>query len=1174
MLRANATTQTNSAPREAMSMNLSTARRTSESTALVRHWSVLSLLAALTVFSSCSDPSSDPAPNDGGYGGLSHSGGSSGEVAARAGNGTGGAQAGNGQLGQAGEGGEAGASALCTPVRSAHNIPARAALYARSSGGPPRVQSVSELVGRFDGFCAGCHRSPASQGNFSYSAESFSTAITSEMVDRILSPDGAKRMPPLAPFPIREDLKGLASDLTAWLEQGRPTVTFRPPAESDDAAAQGANGPFAINERVGRALTNLGDCIPVKEIVGANLDADDEAREARFAAIQNFKQLPKKLSETDLFTLDTETLARHNTIAIAPAYQLWSFDAEKLRHLHLPPGTSLQYDAATKNFISPENTRLYKTFTKAVTDKNGQVGYRKIETRLIVARQDVGLEHRAVFGTYIWNDDETEATLLEKPYVGTNLDDPNLNTYTFKDLIKPFVEDERLFAETLESVDNHSGNVVLRPLVGQKEYPVPGWHRCVQCHQGSPSKDFLLGLTPTELNRRPLGEGGVYEEVGPDELTQAQRLIDYGFVTGVRSPDEFIKLEDSAGERKPRNSHELRAQAYLVGNCSGCHNPRGYPTRLNPSLAELDFLPGGIVFGFPLEQRSPLRIPSAAKGGLRYLSPELLQRTVDQDKQRALQIPPGKVVPALLQSDLGPWNSLFFRNVQTPRTYGEQGGSEESDILYPHMPLHIPGIDCRAQIFLGSWAASIPYLENQATNPTSFVDSDTATARAAAESRVQTFLAQRPQCQPAQDLRDWGAEAPAFTDLASPAEIPDRAHWFEEDFTEVVGTYQPRNGKWESALSSQSYAHIRNFEPSAELKAFVDTEVPFDFWKDKPECDFSEASPWASPTDYWMEKPVRDLWSKVDDKGHPKRVYSTLPGAAIFGAICANCHGPRATAESNLASTIANLTGGTTRVANWSQGFFGPLDAPTSNLRQFEGSSIGENGAVKYMLFMALGGTEALIPPAALRQVTAALVASQPRPKPPESFATANMLQVAKEVCGNTLQVGLESETVLSDFYDPASGLYAEANLKSANPPASTVVARNGEYLLYQRLCAIGNPRPVRELEFIPSSDPKRPSARVSGYFDRNQFDAAGYVRNGTDENPYCVNRDSLIVPANLALCPYGSGAQATNIAKKWAERGALNAGFAVFSYLKKAFADPTEWRPGYDQCELRYPKR
>ena len=1148
-------------------------RQRAAASAITRTAGVFAAVAALFAFS-CSSSSGPDQPANSGNGGLS------GAAAGVSGNAMGDAGAGSSYAagdspGASGEAGTAGGSSQCTPVRSAHAIPARAALYASVSTATEQVKFVSELAGRVDGFCAGCHRAPASQGNFSYTAESFVSALPATAVERILNPDVAKRMPPASPFPVREDLKALAADLQAWFDQGRPTVTYKPAASAAEVAA-GSTNPYAFDERAGRGLTNLGDCIPSKEIIGAGLDKDDEAREARFAAISSFEDLPKKLSQTDLFTLDTETLARHNTVAVAPSYQLWSFDAGKLRYLHLPPKTSLRYDPTLKTFVTPPNTRLYKTFSKPVTDKSGQVGWRKMETRLIISRHDIdtseSMEDQAVFGTYIWNEQETEATLLEKPYLGTNLDDPHLNTYTFKDLIIPYVEDERVFSKSLENVDNHSGNVVLRPLPGQKEYPVPGWHRCEQCHQGSPTKDFLLGINPMQLNRRPLGEGGVYEEVGPDELTQAQRLLDYGFITGLKSPDEFIKLEDSAGDRKPRNAYELRAQAYVVGNCAGCHNPRGYPTRLNPSLADFNFLPGGSVFQFPLTQKSPLRISGSV--GLSYIDPVLSERVIDEKAQAdnattltaaRLALAKPTTVPPSLKQNLGPWKSLIYRNVQTPRTYAERGDT----ILYPHMPLHVAGIDCRAQTIIGSWIASIATGRDE-TGQT-IVESNALSARAEADERVRSFLAQQPKCEPAQDLRDWGADAPNFTDARAPWEIPDRPHWFEEDFTEVLGDFQPRNGKWRTALLLDKYAFIRDFEPSAELQAFVEKEVPFDFWKDKPECDFSSApTPAALP--YWAVRETRAASPSAgnNDLGQPQRLYSTLPGAAVFGAICSNCHGQRGTAVSNLASTIANLTGGKTRVANYAQGFFGPLRTPTQNLSYFtqeklaDGSSLGEFGAAKYLLFMALGGTEAVIPQPALNQVAAAKVAAETRPGTVTSFASANMLEVAKEVCANTIQYETVLDAPIEIDYDVDSGLPKHGYSERA---AGIAVLRNGEFLLYRDLCAIDNPRPVRMLEFSEGG-----SDRIAGFFDRSTYKESGATWSGTDQDPWCVSQASLVKPNGAVICRYGN--PDSNAAAAWVQRGVRNVGFSVYAYLKRAFADPSQWRPTYDQCELRYPRK
>jgi len=1079
----------------------------------------------------------------------------------------------------AGEAGATDVESVCPPARSSYSIPARAALYQASAGSSKRVMLVSELVSRVDGFCAGCHRAPAAQGNFSYTTDSFAAVIPADAPDLVLSSDDMKRMPPSSPYPIREDLQELASLLKLWLDQGRPTVTIKLPETS---AGNTSSNPYAPTAKTGPRITNLGDCIPSPKIIGADLDDTDAAREKLFANIKTFEDLPKKLSQTDLFTFDTETLARHRTVAFAPTYALWSFDVSKIRYLHLPKGTSLKYDAASNNFIAPPNARVYKTFAEPVTDVNGKVGYRKLETRLIIARPDVdakdGSQTNAIFGTYVWNDDESEATLLEKPYIGTDLNDPNLNTYTFKDLIKPFVADERVFQETLEVADNHNGSIISRPLQGTKEYPIPGWHRCQQCHEGSPSKNFFLGVTPLEFNRRPLGQGGVYEEAGPDELTQAQRFIDYGFITGIKRVEDFVKLEDTAGVRKPRNDYELRAQAYAVGNCSGCHNPRGYPTRLNPSLAFYNLLPGGILFQFPLDTRSPLRFhdPDDGSGvtndvngsnGWQYINPTLSQRPLDAAAQKALS----GTVPDSQRTEVGPWNSLIFRNVQTPRTYGE------GNIIFPHMPLHVGGIDCRARTILGSWMASIPFTlgsvsGNDGKPVTIPVDSATAEARAAAEARVQTFLTQEPACEPAQDLRDWGAEAPNFTDLVPPMGIPDRPHWFEEDFTEVFGDFQPRGGQWHSAMLLDKYAYIRNFEPSAELQEFVQKEVPFDFWQDKPGCDFSNAPAPPDPAPYWMDKGNRP-------DGDPKRVYSTLPGAAVFGAICSNCHGPRANAESNLASTIANLTGGSTRVANWAQGFFGPPSSPDSNLSYFttqkldDKTSLGEYGAAKYMLFMALGGTQALIPPAAMVQVAHAKVASRPRNGNAEVFAsTPNMLEIAKQLCATTIEydIGLGSsfDQLAVDIQSGMPNQLSQpGQALSVNSGDFVTVTTNGEYLLYRQLCAIKNPRPVRVLNF----DSKSTLPKTQGWVTRAAYAAANLDLN-SETDPWCVHPDSPYVPPGAARCPPLPG-DTSQVADDYVNKGVLNVGFAVYAYAKAAFADPTQWRPNYDQCELRFPR-
>ena len=67
--------------------------------------------------------------------------------------------------------------------------------------------------------------------------------------------------------------------------------------------------------------------------------------------------------------------------------------------------------------IVVQREEVDKTFLKKITDADGNDTYRKIETRLIVARPDGKkadgtAEVTALFGTYAWNEEETEARLL------------------------------------------------------------------------------------------------------------------------------------------------------------------------------------------------------------------------------------------------------------------------------------------------------------------------------------------------------------------------------------------------------------------------------------------------------------------------------------------------------------------------------------------------------------------------------------------------------------------------------------------------------------------------------------------------------------------------------------------------------------------------------------------
>ena len=55
-----------------------------------------------------------------------------------------------------------------------------------------------------------------------------------------------------------------------------------------------------------------------------------------------------------------------------------------------------------------------------------------------------------------------------------------------------------------------------------------------------------------------------------------------------------------------------------------------------------------------------------------------------------------------------PWRSLIYRNVDTPFTYADDFA------IFPHMPMHSPGFDCRAPRIMGDWMVSIPAVRKNA----------------------------------------------------------------------------------------------------------------------------------------------------------------------------------------------------------------------------------------------------------------------------------------------------------------------------------------------------------------------------------------------------------------------------------------------------------------------------
>ena len=1113
-------------------------------------------------------------------------------------------------------------------------------------------------------------------------------------------------------------MRQLAVLVQEWIAAGSPP-SFIPPSSGDDAGPggdAGTSGSYSMTPSSGNAMTNIGNCVPGSGLFGISA-AHAKAMDAMFAGLHaqttgtaaQIIGLPEHLGETDLVTFDSTALAQSGVVAYAPGYPLWTDNAGKLRYVRVPFGQSIQFDKTTQQFKIPANTRFYKTFMKQIADTDGSDRHRKIEPRPIVTRPDQNnadgtVAQTALYGTYKWNDNETDAVLVESP-----LDDG----LPFADTVFLYNTDEALAADILKGQPAAPEEALLEGQAA-RHYAIPSSQRCVQCHMGSPSEAFVLGFTPLQVNRRPTGTGGIIEEAGPDELTQLQRFIDLGIISGIDSPSDVLPLEGSQGTRAPRNDYELVAQGYMLGNCAHCHNPRGYPTVQNPVLLNvLDFLPSqgavGGIFQFPLESYSP-RIGRGLTGTtlIPYITPSLVDLpkldpdTGGQAADWFVRATPGSGV---IWVDYAPWRSIIYRNVDAAFAYTDDLA------LFPHMPMNSLGYDPRAKQILGDWMVSIPAIRKQPEIPEFAYQIDSNPADningAAVDSTPQPYIEVMPGDPRYQDAANAVAARmsifhtgtnPAvplspslgvlYSRYADPGEtddildpavelqpichpiptadsvdnhypLPNHPHWVTTDTTQTPGPWSPRRADWANVLvkqdippapsgacappgQEQAYQDqvdavgILQNTALDQVRTYVTTPVPFGLWQPQSGCDFS-----GVPTVQSFTGASRPHWMDVPDPESHQRpaanapVYSLTPGAAVFKMICINCHGPNADSNGRMAFNLAIMTGGQARVADFKDGLFGPVGASdaTSNRESVFGTAplsaalsaslpanwttapdgtplTDDDRAARYMPWMALGGTEVLIPKPILQIVAATKVLDLQRAVD-SSQISANMLSQAKALCMGLL--GPTSDKVKVATFNGAPGHgYLDADITFLN---TTLLPSIGDAELWLRMCTLDNPSPVRVLTPAIGSQQYAMSSYEDTTFaadleigglgtwiapgDYPANTPVGNETGGIDPSlattnmwPWCVDPTPVANVPNPAwlqqaidagtvpVCPEsvlqiknacfsnaGTSCYGTTDANRWAVRGAINAGMSVFLYVQSI--ENTGPAPDYDQCNL-----
>jgi len=813
-----------------------------------------------------------------------------------------------------------------------------------------RVDTFANLAGQLEIQCGNCHESPAQQGAFSFKGNAADLCQIRGKGQKAKDKTVADVMiSGYMPYMIGGQ-QALGLKVQAWLDQGCPDDVYTLPG-----MGEAISGHFSVDDDVGQALTDLGNCLPAPDLAGT-----DPVLDRRFSRIESIADLPYALTDTDFVSLDSRELAQRGTFAYSPTYPLWSDDARKLRYVHVPQGQAITLDRRTQQFTIPANTRFYKTFLREVRSGNGESRWRKMETRLIVTR---GTGASPVYGTYVWNSDETAAKLLGSGLDPASLGKPEvtLDGQPFPDYVYTYISDE--------AQPQH-----------RESYAVPGAQRCVSCHSGSANDSFILGWTPIQLKHRKANEGGVYDDVLSDELAQLDRLVSYGVVKGVKEA-QITDLEDSALPRKPRTVDELNMQGYMLGNCAHCHNPKGSAVQSSSALAWLDMSPGGAIFGFDF-------------------SAELGPRELDGATPYFARL--GSVDPSVGAGNLGPaiYGSGFLRRVLsptqllTPSDFGNDLSAElerpENDVykhINLHMPLHTSSVDCRLPRLAARWWGSIPR-----TNDGSEAVDSTAEPRGAeiAASAAEDWIGK--QCAAASNGMKWVIE--------------DRSERFP---------YVERNLDWRSSDDGESLPPpwLKGLRLTSAHEALAKKRYSLGYFHEG--CQFPD-TPAPDHVEPWM------VTYTSGEPDHPwSQIYDVNAAEVVFASICANCHGYKGDAQTGAAQVIRYTSGA--RVASFVDGLFGPRSSPGSNLSVFDdfasrgpknkpAAAFGPDGAAKYVVWMAYGGTRVAFGRSEdeerdflKRYVSTRAAIGSPIPLKADDLtsalvgAKANMLQIAAAIC-------------------------------------------------------------------------------------------------------------------------------------------------------------------------------
>ncbi len=234
------------------------------------------------------------------------------------------------------------------------------------------------------------------------------------------------------------------------------------------------------------------------------------------------RRLPKRLSETGLFSCLDDMSPAPGLVPYAVNSPLWSDGALKRRWIALPGGATIKY-SRDDEWSFPVGTVLVKHFELA-DDAAEPAHRRRLETRLLVV--DGPGEGYGV--TYKWRPDHTDADLLD-------------------DGLKEEIP------------------VRTRDGISKQIWSYPSRDECLKCH--TPAAGFVLGPKTRQLNGT-----FAYDESGVSD-NQLRTWARLGMLAPGPKEEEIPRLRRLVPIGDPSASLEERVLSYLDANCANCHRP-------------------------------------------------------------------------------------------------------------------------------------------------------------------------------------------------------------------------------------------------------------------------------------------------------------------------------------------------------------------------------------------------------------------------------------------------------------------------------------------------------------------------------------------------------------------------------------------------------------------------